>query len=193
LGVLGFELRASHLLHTGIYTAWTTTSSPSFLFYLFFVVLGLELRTFTFSPSTNPTFCDMVFWDRVSQTVCLDWLWTVILLISASWVGRITGMSHWCPARFYFWDRVLLSSPHWLPTSASQVLVLQMCTTMTGFNLFFFFFLKLSILCKEELWTKELNIHCTDTQMEGEYLIKRESVFYFIVEMDFFFLSNIQI
>jgi hypothetical protein len=27
-------------------------------------------------------------------TICLDWLWTVILLISASWVVRITGVSH---------------------------------------------------------------------------------------------------
>jgi hypothetical protein len=29
------------------------------------------------------------------RTICLGWLWTVILLISASWVVRITGMSHW--------------------------------------------------------------------------------------------------
>jgi hypothetical protein len=26
----------------------------------------------------------------------------VILLVSASWVARIIGMSHWCPARFSF-------------------------------------------------------------------------------------------
>jgi hypothetical protein len=31
-------------------------------------------------------------------TVCPRWLWTTILLISASWVARITGMSHWHPA-----------------------------------------------------------------------------------------------
>jgi hypothetical protein len=24
------------------------------------------------------------------------WLWTMILLISASWVTRIADMSHWC-------------------------------------------------------------------------------------------------
>jgi hypothetical protein len=34
------------------------------------------------------------FWDRVLQTICPDWLWTSILLISASWVARITGVSH---------------------------------------------------------------------------------------------------
>jgi hypothetical protein len=27
-------------------------------------------------------------------TICLGWLWTSILLISTSWVARITGMSH---------------------------------------------------------------------------------------------------
>jgi hypothetical protein len=26
------------------------------------------------------------------------WLWTVILMISAYWVARIIGVSHWCPA-----------------------------------------------------------------------------------------------
>jgi hypothetical protein len=35
------------------------------------------------------------------QTISLGWLWTVILLISASWVARITGVSHRCPARMY--------------------------------------------------------------------------------------------
>jgi hypothetical protein len=39
-----------------------------------------------------------VFWDRVSQTICPGWLWTVVLLISASWVARITGVRHQHPA-----------------------------------------------------------------------------------------------
>jgi hypothetical protein len=30
------------------------------------------------------------------RTICLSWLWTVILLISSSWVARIISMSHWC-------------------------------------------------------------------------------------------------
>jgi hypothetical protein len=33
--------------------------------------------------------------DRVSQTICLGWLQTTILLISAYWVARIIGLSHW--------------------------------------------------------------------------------------------------
>jgi hypothetical protein len=32
------------------------------------------------------------------ELLCLGWLWTGILLISASWVARIAGMSHWRPA-----------------------------------------------------------------------------------------------
>jgi hypothetical protein len=41
------------------------------------------------------------FWDRVLQTICSGWLWTVILLISASWVARVTGVSHWSPAQIW--------------------------------------------------------------------------------------------
>jgi hypothetical protein len=31
-------------------------------------------------------------------TMCPGWLWTAILLFSASCVARIIGMSYWCPA-----------------------------------------------------------------------------------------------
>jgi hypothetical protein len=58
-----------------------------------FVVLGFELRAYTLSQSTSP-FLWWVFRDRVSPAICLGWLWTAILLISASWVARITGLSH---------------------------------------------------------------------------------------------------
>jgi hypothetical protein len=42
--------------------------------------------------------------DRVSQTICPGWLWMVILLIFASWIARITDMSHstW-PFLFLSW------------------------------------------------------------------------------------------
>jgi hypothetical protein len=39
-------------------------------------------------------FCVQCFQDRVLRTICLGWPWTVILLIYASWVARITGVSH---------------------------------------------------------------------------------------------------
>jgi hypothetical protein len=43
------------------------------------------------------------FRDKVLWTICLGWHQTEILLISACWVARITGMSHqhsatWCLA-----------------------------------------------------------------------------------------------
>jgi hypothetical protein len=42
-----------------------------------------------------------VFPDRVSWTICPGWLPVTILLISASWVARITGMSHLYPAKSF--------------------------------------------------------------------------------------------
>jgi hypothetical protein len=51
---------------------------------------GLHLE-----PLHQPFFVEGFFRDRVSWIVCPGWLWTVILLISASWVARITGVSHW--------------------------------------------------------------------------------------------------
>jgi hypothetical protein len=62
------------------------------LYFFFFAVLGFELRVYSFSYSTSP------LRDRVSQTICLGWLRTMFLLISASWVARITGVSHCRPA-----------------------------------------------------------------------------------------------
>jgi hypothetical protein len=39
-------------------------------------------------------FCVGYFQDRVLGTICLGWPITWIFLISASWLARITGMSH---------------------------------------------------------------------------------------------------
>jgi hypothetical protein len=38
--------------------------------------------------------CDGFFGDRVFQTICPGWLRTSVLWISASWIARITGVSH---------------------------------------------------------------------------------------------------
>jgi hypothetical protein len=46
----------------------------------FFPVLGSELRAYTTPPAH---FCDGFFQDRVLRTICLGWLQTAILLISA--------------------------------------------------------------------------------------------------------------
>jgi hypothetical protein len=34
------------------------------------------------------------FWDRIFQIICSGWPWTLILLISVSWVAWTTGVSH---------------------------------------------------------------------------------------------------
>jgi hypothetical protein len=107
--VLEFELKASCLPDRGC-TTWVM-SQP---FFFFFLVLGLELKAFTLNHSASP-FCDRYFQDRFSQTICPSWLRTTILLISASWVAKITGMSHQhlaLPFCFsYFSDKVLWFCP----------------------------------------------------------------------------------
>jgi hypothetical protein len=62
-------------------------------FFFFFQYWGLNSGT---SPWVTPPalFLWRVFRDGVSQTICPGWLQTAILLISASQIVRITGMSH---------------------------------------------------------------------------------------------------
>jgi hypothetical protein len=57
------------------------------------VVWGLKSGL---TPWATPLalFCNEIFQDRVSWTICPDWFPAVILLISASWVANITGVSH---------------------------------------------------------------------------------------------------
>jgi hypothetical protein len=55
---------------------------------------GLHLQ-----PFHQAFFVRGFFQDRISRTIYVGWLWTAILLISASWVGRITDVSHWSPAQ----------------------------------------------------------------------------------------------
>jgi hypothetical protein len=60
-----------------------------------------------------PLFYDGFFWERISQTICLGWLQTAILLTSASWAVRIIGVSPWCPAtvlNYHVTGRVLGAS-----------------------------------------------------------------------------------
>jgi hypothetical protein len=73
----------------------TTLLSLTPLFCLFvFALLGFEFRAYTLSHSTSPFFVMGFFQNKVLQTICQGWLWTSGLLISASWVARITGVSH---------------------------------------------------------------------------------------------------
>jgi hypothetical protein len=51
-----------------------------------------------------------LFRARVSQTICLGWLQTSILLISASWVGRIIDVSHQNPGKLISWEKAQLQN-----------------------------------------------------------------------------------
>jgi hypothetical protein len=93
-----------------------------FSFFCFGVVLGFELGL-CFEPLYQPFFVKGFFQDRVS---IITWLWIEILLISACWVAKITGLSQQCLASFcfflrkglamWFWDGLelstLLPQPH---------------------------------------------------------------------------------
>jgi hypothetical protein len=52
------------------------------------------------------------FEDRVWGTICIGWLRISILLIFASWIATITGVSHRLPAKnlFYYLIRGSLLS-----------------------------------------------------------------------------------
>jgi hypothetical protein len=90
------SLRAMSLFAFVLYSllCWPHNSPQ----YIFFSVLGFELRANSLSHSTSPFF-EGLLQDRILRTTCPGWLWTVILLISATWVTRVTGVSHhWCQA-----------------------------------------------------------------------------------------------
>jgi hypothetical protein len=79
--------------------SWLYVLFLSFFFLL--SVLEFELRVSCLLGRRSTTwvappahFCDGLIWDRVSQTISPDWFQTRIFLISASWVARITGLSH---------------------------------------------------------------------------------------------------
>jgi hypothetical protein len=59
------------------------------------------------------------------RTMCSGWLQILILLISASWVARITGLSHQHLAGLYFWglSNILCSRYHFLSPNTPQLLV----------------------------------------------------------------------
>jgi hypothetical protein len=58
---------------------------------------------------TSIPFCSGYFGDGILQTVCLDWARISILLISASQVARIIGVSHLTQLGWHFFHLYLCS------------------------------------------------------------------------------------
>jgi hypothetical protein len=89
-------------------------------FYLFiYLFCGTKIwpQGLCLEPLHQP-FCHGFFQVRVLRTICLDWLWSLSSWISASWVARITGVSHRPPAYFilpflFFWHSASLCSSGW--------------------------------------------------------------------------------
>jgi hypothetical protein len=72
-------------------------------------------------------FCAGYSQDRVSWTICSSWLPTTILLIAASWVARITGMSHQRPGNrdCFVFGFLQVELVHQFPTNAGLIVFPQ--------------------------------------------------------------------
>jgi hypothetical protein len=63
------------------------------------------------SPWATPPVLFLFFKIGSHGTTCLSWLWTDSLLVSASWVARITCVSHQYPVLVYFLRKDLTMWP----------------------------------------------------------------------------------
>jgi hypothetical protein len=61
----------------------------------FFCSTGAWTQGLHLEPLHQPIFCEGFLEIGSWGTICLGWLQTTILLISASWIVRIASMSHW--------------------------------------------------------------------------------------------------
>jgi hypothetical protein len=68
----------------------------------------------------------------VSWTIGLGWPWTTILLISASQVAVITGVSHQCPARLLYTPRKVSLCVWWDLLTVQYILNLPLHGTPTA-------------------------------------------------------------
>jgi hypothetical protein len=96
------------------------------IFFLSFST-GAWTQSLHLEPLHQPFFVKVFFfWDRILWTICQGWLWIMILLISTSWVARITGVSHGA------WLVPIFNSFGYIPISG--------IAGSHGYNWFFFSF-----------------------------------------------------
>jgi hypothetical protein len=81
---------------------------PIFFLEFFFHCSGVWTQGLHLEPFHQSFFVMGFFRDRVLQTICLGWLQTVILLISASLVARITDRTHQHPAENFYFKTILI-------------------------------------------------------------------------------------
>jgi hypothetical protein len=93
-----FSLRFSYFRISGDKILWLWCLGSIYLFVYLFCGTGAWTQGLHLEQ-LQPFFVIDFFQNRVSWTVCLDWLWTLILLIAASWVARIIDVSHRRPSR----------------------------------------------------------------------------------------------
>jgi hypothetical protein len=91
-----------------------------------------------------------LFGDSVSQTICLGWLQTAILLMFASWVARITGMSHQCLVGIFFLVVVVLGLNSGPPNTWAM--------PTAFYALDFFFFFMVAMVCFGYFWDRLLHL-----------------------------------
>jgi hypothetical protein len=73
-----------------------------FSFFLFIPGSWVWTQSLHLQPLYQPFLVIFFFWDRVSQTICQGWLWTMIFLNSDSWAARIIGIATGAQLGFSF-------------------------------------------------------------------------------------------
>jgi hypothetical protein len=155
--------------------SFTATSYSEVCFVLFF---GFLWHDCSLNSATPPAlFCDGFCRDRVLPTIF--WLQTTILLISASWVARTAGMSHWYPPMLVSQTSLqhgALSLQYSILIIGHSVKFTLIFPIMDGFSLYFF----LRFLASYHLFRKNYFIESSKSIFMIYFLLKMEKkVLYF--------------
>jgi hypothetical protein len=99
----------------------------------------------------------------VLQTFCPGWSWTTIFLISISQVAKVTGVSHWCPARRWHFLRLFFSYrpfPHFWTLSVYILFCIKVGFCAMPFT----------VICVEIPWDSNRLKNCWRKYCKEKYL-----------------------
>jgi hypothetical protein len=100
---LGNTVRPEELRRTSWFSSCSLKNRGFIYFISLFILWYSGLSSKPIPSATPPAFfCDRVFFELGSHDLFA--LQTTIFLTSASWVARLTGVSHWHPARIVVLD-----------------------------------------------------------------------------------------